>query len=567
MNLKDKRRRKSACLAIILGLLVAEPLHAASEDLTPYLSTREVAFFRETFDYIAEKAQVGMDVSVNLDDRADLHVYIVNVTRAQFDGVEKLDGVLVDDIDNNFVVRGDGTAFLDQDFLQLVGRNALVDVLGFKQARGVLPSGNPGWTMSDYSNMSALFRIAVIREVLEFKDIFNEGLIEAWMDADRDGTKRIIAFAFAPILLHEFGHLRDGTSGQFLGRLLRDYISDQFLEDEEAADAFAIEALERMFASFFGRGDFNEEEYLTLSQAAVSTLKLLVDLAFYDAFEGFRGLPAEASATLPLFHDCLQRPELRGLPLAAPGRIEKFVGGKRLSFLSQSEFETMRDNFLSSSRSGTHPHYALRVRAFAERLSQWLPGIDEQFADGELLLLDAFVANDPSLISVGNDNLPSSSIDWPLEDFVSIFEADFEFKEVVTCTNTDFECLLAIGARPELGVLEATALNDRLTFVSYTVPIQTSQGTEAEKNEFRRNALRALFRYLAVTQGYPPNLELAELEAAIVSETVLIEFLRFLQQLDACAVGHREGTLYGLNYFFSTLDDGKWIQVTIATGE
>lgn len=216
----------------------------------------------KAFNVIVEMGEIEGNVSLNQISDAKFRFFLIDADRAAQDGVSRIGGVSVDKIRGNFLVDQDGDIFIGSRFISFILVNAFNDVLGLAQAHSVLNSslisGDSEEAAGDLAGLMGsvadIDRISLIRRFAEGSnsDFDLTGLADLSNSLmGMLGMEDLLVFSLAPIVLHEIGHIENGSQGFFLSEVLENYIKSRMLRDEDKADEFAVEKLKTLLENYF----------------------------------------------------------------------------------------------------------------------------------------------------------------------------------------------------------------------------------------------------------------------------------------------------------------------------
>ncbi len=421
-----------------------QSLEAAERDdlakSTDYFHEAQTAAFEDAVVKILTLSEISMSASVNKISDADLRFFVVDATKMMNEGVDGIGELSAKQIKNNFLVDRDGDIFIDRDFLSLILVNAFNDAFGFVQTFGMgqeaMTQGLPIDFVQNIAivmgGINNLDRLATIRNLNSPPE--NEWHPRNVADYVVQATQSfemqdILVLSLAPIVLHEIGHIQSGTQGYFLDSVIRNFLNSKIREIEGAADEYAIAKFDTLLLNY--SQSVEVFELITMTQATLGTLKLLRDQVYFDAFEGLRGLDAEAYRSRVYYKNCVDHPETASLPINSFERIDHILD---LQFpkLTASEFASVKAGFLKSSSSGTHSHHFSRAFDYAAVVDAHSP----------VSIEGVFSRSDPAYLAFLDDNptkLPVLEVEGGLgvskDEFLENLTEAFQFEEAVNCEH------------------------------------------------------------------------------------------------------------------------------------
>jgi hypothetical protein len=337
-------------------------------------------------------AEPRLTLAVNSDRAADVQVIVVNANAAEnhtVASVKRFEEVL-DAVKGNMLALSTSKIIIDKNFVSKLMLNAWLDQIqagyGFDEA---FKTGG-----SDIHNFEEVMasRYNPIGDYgrYRFLNRWRSGLIDptyaddlSKVDVGLEGT--LFTAALAPVLLHELGHLRQETAGNFLdiiGNIIDLIRTPRIRAAEDNADAYASEKITAYLTTL------SKNDYSPALIGLTATVKLLRDELIEEGFSGVRGLQASDYFSGVYSGDCQEKPSYmppdvlydRAI-VAALGalygeEVESFIAPQAVLFadvtdssnfplLTKAEFGGLRDRIVKS-QNASHAHRILR----AERVAQ-----------------------------------------------------------------------------------------------------------------------------------------------------------------------------------------------------
>jgi hypothetical protein len=479
-------KRLSAAVALALSVLAApaggnaqnaDPGIYAALERAGLLDRNFDAFLQPAFSTLLRNADIGQALQVNRPPQPDtLSVLIV-------DG-KKLPSVVTDQpalkrllprIADNVLAVPPHTIVFDRSVVSALILNAFNDLLGLMQ--GLELAEKLGPRASDEALAAPLQTMAALADFLRYRNIRNDR-----ENSDPDASSSTLApmiakqlandpdlvgmftMMFAPVLLHEMGHLRRGVTGTYEETLtgpLAAAAIGAILKEEDAADDFAIERMQRIIRKTENEAKKNARLKLTV-QSAISTIKYMRDLVLEDTFDSFRGVHTEDLFINIETWDCNVRKDTEKLDFINPGKVRRaFI--EYLPLLTRAEFDELREKIQRRVAGGTHSHHFARGDRFLEMIEREAKFSTRNLIGPSLVMLDSMMRNDPSRLypDIGPGSTGLSFAD--LARFLYV-----EFTPAVNCPDG----LCAVGRftdRP--GFIEVIGPMNDLRRVRITYPM------------------------------------------------------------------------------------------------
>ena len=419
----------SICVALALGYLAYRPLlHAYStvriKSLTNDLLAQNLLdhsadeLLQHAIPRLLSATGSKTPVSVNARWAADaLNIYVI--ARAPVETIGSARAVsLMRSIPNNAIAKPPNTIVIDSVLLKQLLLTAYNEVMAKTEPLVVLDGRKDqdkaayGLAVRDDALIN-WYRLSYLEDGRAFTENFRhllnvaDELIAATAKADKMISQPVYetqyAFALAPVIFHELGHLEDEQDRPFSSgaRQLADTLSDApraaIRRAEEAADAYAMAAIQKLIAATPEKSKASDLE------AASGTVKYLRDIVLDEAFEGFRGLSARHWLVTLHHKQC----PASGRPgewreFAHTGSIEHAYLNP-LPVMTADEFELLRFRMGNGTKLSSHPHDLARSAAFgaayqSDLIPEWLLDWKAIIGDSRAVL-QAVEANDPKLLS------------------------------------------------------------------------------------------------------------------------------------------------------------------------
>lgn len=542
---------------------------AENDDLSKskaYFHEPQAAPFEDAVARILSLSEISMSVSVNKVSDADLRFFVVDIIKMMNEGVDGIGGLSAEQLRNNFLVDRDGDIFVDRDFMSLILVNAFFDTFGFVQSfemgQEALMQGYPIDFVQNMvivmGGINNLNRLATIRNLNSPPD--NEWHPRNVADYVSQATQSfemqdILVMALAPIILHEIGHIQSGTQGYFLDGIIRSYLSSQVRQIEDAADNYAVEKLDRLLRNY--SQSVEVFELVTMTQATLGTLKLLRDQVYFDAFEGLRGLGAEAYRSRVYYNNCVDHPETAALPINSFERIDHILD---LQFpkLTASEFASVKEGFLKSSSSGTHSHHFSRAFDYAAVVGAHSPvSVEGMFAPSDPAYL-AFLDDDPT-------KLPVLEVEGGLgvskDEFLENLTGAFQFEEAVNCESG---CWVGKALDGGTASIEIVGPEENISEVILNARVSAiDTGTSGDEAKDHVMTLGAMQRFFLNAHGNTQEMVGNEALDAFLQSPIFQAVVWSRAIALQCGAITTVADFGGLTHEIRTLDANGWLQVRV----
>ena len=495
-------------LAIVFAvILAAEPGAMAQDaangdtDKALYAALREAGaidggydrFLQPVLTALLRDAEIEEPLELNLPPRpGTLSVLVVDrkrlaAVRTDHAAVKRL----LPNIANNVLAVLPATIVFDKDLIAALTVNGLDDAAQFIQAlraaQKLGPRTRPEAADSEIEKFSALGDIKRYRAIRNNRQNLNSettanGLMPQIIKMlEEDASGRAIALPrftmiLAPIVLHEIGHLRRGVAGAYqdaLGGPLGATVS-LILQEETAADDFAIERMQRMIRRMAGDQTVNEADLAMRAQTAMSTIKYMRDDVLEDTFNQFRELSTEDLLITAVHWDCNERKGIEALSLDDPDRVRIAYRG-RTPLLTRSEFDEMRTRIRQRIANGTHSHHFIRGDRFLAAIERERQLDRLGMFTSSLAFLEATVRNEPIRL-YPNPGTASVGLSF---DEISAFWPDAEVIPGATCPEG---MCAVVRFKDHAGFAEVTGSMKDLGSVRITFPLLGPKSARQDEN-------------------------------------------------------------------------------------
>jgi len=543
---------------------------AESSDLIlakPYFHMEQSEVILEAFSRIVRMGDIAGGVSLNEVGDAKFRFFLIDTDQATRDGIDRIGNVSIDQIKNNFLVDRDGDIFIGFRYISLILLNAYNDVLGLAQSHRMIDFALNQGKSEEFldnipyvmSSVSDTHRISLIRSFGAKSDNefspFNLAVLSIALVGMLE-LEDLYVFSFAPIVLHEIGHIKTGSQGFFLRGLLDDYIKSEMHKNEKEADDFAIEKLKILLENYTQKTNINQFVYNV--QATRATLKLLRDQVYFDAFEDLRGLSTESYMKRVFYKDCNKEPSTAKYPINSIERIW-FVADMKYPILTELEFLEVREGFLNSLNGGTHSHHFSRRQRYGAVISSHAQGVSNGGGYPEVdPAFTAFLENRPKELEIFE---LEDGIGVSFTEFKQAFNERFIFTEAVNCSS---RCWVGRESQGGTTIIEVVGPEENLTEVRLTTRVSLPDEQMAEQRKKYVNNIGYMLRFLLSTNKSTAELSQEQLSESIEASNILRKLTSSRKVALQCGAVTDIYVLGGLLYEIRTINDNGWLQVSVS---
>ncbi|MBY5767032.1 hypothetical protein HFO06_28705 [Rhizobium leguminosarum] len=355
------------------------------------------------FANLLRVAEPKLTLVVNSDQAADIRIIVLNThdpAKASAAPVKRFEEVF-DQVKGNMLAVSSSLIIIDKDFVSKLILNAWLDSMqaafGFDEA---VKTGG-----SDIRNLESIMasKYNPLGDFGRYRYLnrWRLGLIDPtyaddYSKVDVGLRSSLITGALAPVLLHELGHLRQGTTGNFsnvIGYIIDLIRIPRIRAAEDSADAYASEKVAAYLSSL------SRSDYTFALIGVTATVKLLRDELIEEGFSGFRGLSASDFFAEVYSADCETAPayvppaELYDRPIVTAlnslygADVESFiapqsvlfaavVGAGNFPLITKEEFAGLRARIVES-QNASHGHRILRATGLVQAVRDaWKARLD-----------------------------------------------------------------------------------------------------------------------------------------------------------------------------------------------